>query len=313
MSESPGTRQGWLARLKAGLNRTSSRIVDGIAGAMGGRPLDAAARDDLIDVLIAADLGIGTAERLVDGAIARAAGKSALEVRRLLAHDIAELLRPLDQPLAPLAAHRPHVILVCGVNGSGKTTTVAKLAQAFKAEGRSVVLAGADTFRAAAQEQLAVWAERLDVPLVSAERGADAAGVAFRALEKARAANADVLLIDTAGRLQNKDHLMAELNKIVRALNKFDPGAPHDCVLVLDATVGQNAHSQTKAFCEIAPVSGLILTKLDGTAKGGVLVALAESFHLPVHAIGIGEQAADLRPLDADAFAQALFGVEGDF
>ena len=302
--------KGWLRRLKAGLNRTSSRIKDGIATALAGRSLDAAARDELTDVLVAADLGVETAQRLVDAVIARAPGGDADQVRRLLAREIAALLRPLAQPLEPRPGNRPHVILVCGVNGTGKTTTVAKLAHAFKAEGRSVVLAGADTFRAAAAEQLAVWAERLNVPLITAERGADAAGVAFAAFEEARRLNADVLLIDTAGRLQNKSHLMAELNKIVRALNKIDAKAPHDCVLVLDATVGQNAHAQARAFCEIAPVSGLVLTKLDGTAKGGVLVALAERFHLPVHAIGVGEQADDLRPLDAAAFADALFGVD---
>jgi fused signal recognition particle receptor len=234
---------------------------------------------------------------------------TALEIREALAGEIATLLVPVEKPLAIDPRRKPHVILVVGVNGSGKTTTIGKLAALFRAEGRRVVLVAGDTFRAAAVSQLAIWGERTGSMVITAPAGADAAGLAFDALTRARTEGADVLLIDTAGRLQNKQALMEELAKIVRVLRKLDPDAPHSCLLVLDATTGQNARTQVKVFREMAAVSGLVVTKLDGTARGGVLVALAEEAGLPVHAIGIGEQIDDLRPFAARAFARGLLGL----
>jgi fused signal recognition particle receptor len=226
-----------------------------------------------------------------------------------LAAEIAALLAPAAQPLALDPAHRPHVVLVVGVNGSGKTTTIGKLAKLFRDDGKKVMLAAGDTFRAAGVEQLKIWGERVGAPVVARETGADAAGLAFDALERARKENVDLLIVDTAGRLHNRADLMAELEKIIRVLKKLDPTAPHSCLLVLDATVGQNAHAQVETFRAITNVTGLVVTKLDGTAKGGVLVALAERFKLPVHAIGVGEQADDLRPFAAQDFARSLLGL----
>jgi len=302
---------GWLDRLKRGLGRSSTRLGGGIADLFARRRLDDAALADLEELLIAADLGVAAAARLTaDFARARfGRDVSPDEVKGALAEAVAAILAPVARPLAVDAARRPHVILVCGVNGSGKTTTIAKLARRFRAEGRTVYLAAADTFRAAAVEQLAIWGERAGCPVVSGAPGADAAGLAYAALEKARAEGADVLLVDTAGRLHNKKHLMAELQKIVRVLQKLDATAPHDCLLVMDATVGQNAHSQVETFREMVAVSGLVLTKLDGSARGGVVVALAERFGLPIHAVGVGESMDDLRPFEARAFARALMGL----
>ena len=232
-------------------------------------------------------------------------------MREALADEIARLLDPVAKPLDVTAGPKPFVILVCGVNGSGKTTTIGKLAAQFKAEGRSVLLAAGDTFRAAAIEQLQVWGQRAGCPVVAKAQGADPAGLAFDAVSQAKADGTDVVMIDTAGRLQNRKDLMAELEKILRVIRKVDDTAPHACLLVMDATIGQNAHSQVQAFREMTAVSGLVLTKLDGTAKGGVVVALAEKFALPVHAVGVGEGIDDLRPFEARAFARSLMGLPG--
>jgi fused signal recognition particle receptor len=232
------------------------------------------------------------------------------EIKATLAEEITDILAPVAVPLAPDFSRKPHVVLVVGVNGAGKTTTIGKLAKLYRDQGKAVSLAAGDTFRAAAVEQLKVWGDRTGCPVVARDTGADAAGLAFDALAEARARGDDLLFIDTAGRLQNKSDLMAELEKIVRVIKKQDESAPHDVLLVLDATVGQNAHSQVEIFREMVGVTGLVLTKLDGTARGGVLVALAEKFKLPVHAIGVGEKASDLRPFEAEGFARSLVGLD---
>ena len=301
---------GWLGRLKAGLGRTSSRLADGLRDLVGRRGLDAQALIAIEELLIAADVGVEASAKLVRALAARRLGPTASveEVRAALADIIETVLAPIARPLRPVAARRPHVILVCGVNGTGKTTTVAKLAHRLRQDGLSVMLAAADTFRAAAIDQLVVWAKRLEVPVVAKAPGADPAGVAFEAIETARASAIDVLLIDTAGRLHNKANLMAELEKIVRVIRKLDPTAPHDCVLVLDGTTGQNALRQVETFREMVAVTGLVVTKLDGSAKGGAVVALAETFGLPVHAIGVGESLDDLGAFTARDFARSLVG-----
>ena len=232
-----------------------------------------------------------------------------MEIREALANNISEILRPVATPLEINVGRKPHIILVVGVNGSGKTTTIGKLAKNWSSNGKSIILAAGDTFRAAAVEQLKIWGERAHCPVIAGSPGSDAAGLAFDALEQARRSNADALLIDTAGRLQNREDLMGELSKIIRVLRKIDPDAPHSCLLVLDATVGQNAHTQVEIFKEMADVSGLVMTKLDGTARGGVVVALAERFGLPVHAVGVGEGEEDLQAFDADFFARNLLGL----
>ncbi len=312
MSEA-AAKGGWYARLKTGLTRSSSKLGDGIAGIFTKRKLDDAALEELEELLISADLGVATAARLTADLARDRFDKdvSPEEVRRALADDIAGILAPVAMALEVDPANKPHVILVVGVNGSGKTTTIGKLAKLHHDAGRAVMIAAGDTFRAAAIEQLSIWGERAGCPVVAGAPGADAAGLAFEALERARAEGADLLLIDTAGRLHNKADLMAELQKIVRVLKKLDPEAPHDCLLVLDATIGQNAHAQVETFKELVQVSGLVVTKLDGSARGGVLVALAERFGLPVHAVGVGETADDLRPFAADDFARGLMGLDG--
>ena len=305
-------KSGFFSRLKAGLFKTSSKLSDGVAGIFTKRKLDAQTLEELEDLLISADLGVAAAARITqilakdryDKEIAPA------EVRAVLAEEIAKTLRPHAAPLKIDPARRPHVILMTGVNGAGKTTTIGKLGRKFRDEGRGVMFAAGDTFRAAAIEQLQVWGARIGAPVITRNVGADAAGLAYDALKAARAAGVDVLLIDTAGRLQNRKELMAELEKIVRVLRKLDETAPHDVLLTLDATVGQNALSQVAAFQECAGVTGLIMAKLDGTARGGVLVALAEKFDLPIHYIGVGESVDDLQPFDADAFARALTAAE---
>ena len=306
------TKPGWFARLKAGLARSSGKLGDGIAGIFTKRKLDDAALEELEELLITADLGVATAAK-VTAALAREKFDKEVspeEVRTALADSIAQILAPVARPLAPDPARKPHVVLVVGVNGSGKTTTIGKLAKLYGDQGLKVLVAAGDTFRAAAIDQLKIWGERAGCPVVAKAVGADAAGVAYEALESARTRGDDLLLIDTAGRLHNKADLMAELQKVLRVLRKLDPSAPHDCLLVLDATTGQNALQQVKVFKELVEVTGLVLTKLDGSARGGILVALAEAYGLPVHAVGVGEQAEDLQPFDAGEFARGLVGLE---
>ena len=275
------------------------------------RVLDDEMLERLEEVLIQADMGVETAVRVTANIAEGRFGKriSTTELRAALAAEIARIMEPVARPL-PLYPQKPQVVLVVGVNGSGKTTTIGKLASQFKAAGKSVVIAAGDTFRAAAVEQLQVWGQRAGVPVLTAAVGSDPASLAFDALTKAQADGADLLMIDTAGRLQNRQDLMEELAKIVRVLRKKDPSAPHNTILVLDATTGQNAINQVEIFRKIADVSGLVMTKLDGTAKGGVLVALADKFGLPIHAIGVGEQIDDLQPFDPEEFARALVGVD---
>lgn len=302
---------GWLQRLKSGLKRSASALADGITGIFNKRRLDDAALEELEELLIGADLGIGVAREVVEHLRRTRFDRevSGEEVKAALAEEMARRLRPVAQPFLPDPELKPHVVLIVGVNGSGKTTTIGKFANDLKGRGLRVMLAAGDTFRAAAIEQLQVWGSRVGVPVVAGKTGSDAAGLAFDALQRARAEGCDVLLIDTAGRLQNKTHLMAELEKIGRVLKKLDPRAPHSTLLVLDATTGQNALSQVEVFRSVCQVSGLIMTKLDGTARGGILVALAERHGLPVHAIGVGEAIDDLRTFDPDEFARALAGV----
>ncbi|WP_395542774.1 signal recognition particle-docking protein FtsY [Neotabrizicola sp. sgz301269] len=275
------------------------------------RILDDAMLESLEELLIQADLGVDTAIRVTANIAEGRYGRkiSTTELKQALSAEVARIMTPVARPL-PLYAKKPQVVLVVGVNGSGKTTTIGKLASQFKAAGKSVVIAAGDTFRAAAVDQLKVWGERAGVPVLTAPEGSDPASLAFDALARAQAEGADLLMIDTAGRLQNRADLMEELAKIVRVLRKKDPDAPHNTLLVLDATTGQNALTQVEIFRKIADVSGLVMTKLDGTAKGGVLVALADKFGLPIHAIGVGEQIDDLSPFDPDDFARALVGLE---
>jgi fused signal recognition particle receptor len=301
----------WLNRLKSGLTRSSSRLTSGIAEILTKRKLDDEALEGLEEVLIAADLGLGPASRL-SAALSKRRFSDVVdekEVRKALAEEVAALLAPVAQPLEIDQTKKPFIILVVGVNGSGKTTTIGKLAKNYRDQGLKVTLAAGDTFRAAAVEQLKVWGERAGCPVIARDTGADAAGLAHDAISESKARGDDVLFIDTAGRLHNKSDLMAELIKVVRVIKKLEPDAPHACLLVLDATIGQNALAQVETFRSMVGVTGLVLTKLDGTAKGGVLVALAEKFAIPVHAIGVGEQADDLRPFDASDFARNLLGL----
>lgn len=296
--------------MRNGLRKSSSTISTGIGGIFKGATIDQAALDQLEDLLIAADLGVTTANTLVTGLAKHPpADNSADGVRTALAQQVADKLRPVAQPLSFDAGGRPQVVLVVGVNGTGKTTTIAKLAARLSTEGKSVMLAAADTFRAAAIEQLQIWGDRLDCPVIAKQAGADPAAVAYEAYEQAKASDVDILLIDTAGRLHNKADLMAQLQKTTKALKKLDPDAPHHCVLVLDATTGQNAHAQVQTFRDLVSVTGLVVTKLDGSARGGVVVALAERFGLPIHAVGVGEGADDLQSFDPDEYGRALLGI----
>lgn len=303
---------GWFGRLKAGLQRSSEKISTGITDLFTKRKLDAEALQDLKDILIQGDLGVSTATRLTSSLAKTRFDQeiSSEEIKIVLAEEVATILAPIAQPLVIDGTHKPHIILVCGINGSGKTTTIGKMARQFKDQGKSVTLVAGDTFRAAAVEQLQIWGERSDCPVISRDNGADAAGLAFDAIKEAQASGADVLMIDTAGRLQNRKDLMEELTKVVRVIRKVDETAPHSVLLVMDATIGQNAHSQVEVFKDMVDVSGLIITKLDGSAKGGVVVSLAERFEIPVHAVGVGEGIDDLRPFEADAFARSLMGLE---
>jgi len=301
---------GWLRRLATGLKKSSARLVDGVAHVLTRGRLDAEALQELEDLLITADLGPATAAALAGKLAERRIERDVEpeEIRGYLAEDIAEILAPVARPLEFRPRHHPHIVLVVGVNGTGKTTTIGKLARRFVDAGQQVMLAAGDTFRAAAVEQLSIWGERTGCAVVARETGADPAGLVFDAIEQARLDGADILLVDTAGRLHNKADLMAELQKIQRVMQKLDASAPHDVLLVLDSTTGQNALAQVETFRDLVDVTGLVLTKLDGTAKGGVLVALAEKFALPVHAIGVGEGAEDLRPFSARDFARNLMG-----
>lgn len=305
-------RPGFFARLKAGLSKSANALGDNIAGIFTKAKLDAQTIGELEEALVRADLGAGLSAR-VAAEIAKSRydqNISDYDLRIILAAELARILKSSEKPLAIDRNHKPFVVLVAGVNGTGKTTTIGKLAKRLAQEGHKVVLAAGDTFRAAAIEQLQVWGQRTGAEVVARAAGADAAGLAYDSLAKARDEKADVLLIDTAGRLQNKAGLMAELEKIVRVIKKLDATAPHAVLLVLDATTGQNAVAQVEAFKAVVPLTGLVMTKLDGTAKGGILVALADRFGLPVHFIGIGEGADDLQPFEAQAFANALTGAK---
>jgi len=302
----------WWRRLSSGLKRTSTSLGTAVADLVTKRKLDRAMLDDIEDVLLRADLGTAVAARIAEAVGAGRYDKaiSADEVKGVVASEVEKVLAPVAKPLQIDGSLTPFVILVVGVNGSGKTTTIGKLAAKFVAEGRKVMLAAGDTFRAAAIEQLKIWGERTRSPVIAGAQGSDSAGLAFNALTAAKEQKTNVLLIDTAGRLQNKAELMNELEKIVRVLRKVDATAPHAVLLVLDATVGQNALSQVEAFHRTAGVTGLVMTKLDGTARGGILVALAEKHKLPVHFIGVGESVDDLAPFAARDFARAIAGIE---
>ncbi|RED28587.1 signal recognition particle-docking protein FtsY [Rhodopseudomonas thermotolerans] len=313
MSDTPeNSKQSWWRRLSSGLKRTSSSIGTALSEFVSKRKLDRAMLEEIEDVLLRADLGTEVAAR-----IASAVGEgrydkmiSAGDVKEIVAAEVEKVLAPVAQPLVVDTGKKPFVILMVGVNGSGKTTTIGKLSARFASEGHKVMLAAGDTFRAAAIDQLKVWGERTGSPVVAGAQGSDAAGLAFNALTAAKEQSRDVLLIDTAGRLQNRTELMSELEKVVRVIRKVDASAPHAVLLVLDATVGQNALSQVEAFTKTAGVTGLVMTKLDGTARGGILVAIAEKHKLPVHFIGVGEGVEDLAPFTARDFAKAIAGTE---
>ncbi|SNB60949.1 fused signal recognition particle receptor [Arboricoccus pini] len=304
--------KGWFARLRGGLQRSSSALTERIAGIFTKRRLDDETLEQLEDALIISDIGVDTSRDLVRDLARGRYGKelSDIEVKEALAGLIAGRLEKLAEPLPHRDQHRPQVVLVCGVNGTGKTTTLGKLAKQATEAGLKVVLAACDTFRAAAVEQLQVWGERNGVPVIAARTGSDPAALAYEALDRARREGADLLMIDTAGRLHNKQVLMEELKKIIRVIKKLDPSAPHDTILILDATTGQNAHSQVDTFKTMVDITGLIVTKLDGTARAGVVVAIGDRYKLPVHAIGIGEKIDDLRPFEALPFARALMGLD---
>ncbi|RWL80232.1 MAG: signal recognition particle-docking protein FtsY [Mesorhizobium sp.] len=307
----PAPRRSWFQRMRDGLARSSRELTGNIAGVFTKRKLDEDTLQDLEDVLIRADLGVETALRVTDSLASSRYGRdvSDSEVRAVMAAEVEKVLTPVAKPLELDLNHKPHVILVVGVNGTGKTTTIGKLAAKLTDGGLKVMLAAGDTFRAAAIEQLKIWGERTKSPVIATKLGADAAGLAYDAFEKAKEAGSDVLIIDTAGRLQNKTELMAELEKIVRVLGKLDPEAPHTVLQTVDATTGQNALNQVEIFRNVAGVNGLVMTKLDGTARGGILVAIAAKHRLPVYFIGVGEQVDDLEPFSASEFARAIAGV----
>ncbi|MDF2366387.1 signal recognition particle-docking protein FtsY [Sneathiella sp.] len=304
-------KKGWFSRLRDGLKRSSSAISGGITDIFTKRKLDDDVIEELEELLISADLGVATSARIAANIAKTRYDKEIApeEIRAALAEEVTAILDPVAAPFLLDENCKPHVVLVVGVNGSGKTTTIGKFAKQYRAAGKKVVLAAGDTFRAAAVEQLQIWGQRTGCDVVTTKVGGDAAGLAFSALEKAKADGADLLLIDTAGRLQNKSDLMAELEKILRVIKKLEPDAPHSCLLVLDATTGQNALNQVEIFGKVCNVTGLVMTKLDGTARGGVLVAIADKFGLPVHAIGVGESEDDLQPFAANEFARALSGA----
>ena len=301
-------KKSWFQRLKSGLAKSSSKLSEGITGVFTKAKLDDDTIQDLEDLLIQADLGVDTAMRITDTLAATRYDKSISpeEVKAVLSEEVEKVLEPVAKPLTINENNKPHVILTVGVNGAGKTTTIGKLAQKYVHDGKKVMMAAGDTFRAAAIDQLKIWGERTSSPVISKEPGSDSASLAYDALEKAKEEGTDILLIDTAGRLQNKANLMAELEKVVRVIRKFDETAPHTTLLVLDATTGQNALNQVEIFSKTADVTGLVMTKLDGTARGGILVAIANKYGLPIHAIGVGEGIDDLQPFDAKEFAKAI-------
>lgn len=303
---------GFLTRLTSGLRKSSSKLATGLTSVFTKKKLDEETLEELEDLLITSDMGTKVAARITKNLARDRFDKeiSDTEIRTALAEEIADILRPREKIVDFADGPRPRVVLFVGVNGSGKTTTIGKIASKLKAQGANALLVAGDTFRAAAIEQLTVWGDRAGIPVLSKPTGADAAGLVYEAVEKARRENLDLVLVDTAGRLQNKTELMSELAKILRVVRKLDPDAPHDVILVLDATVGQNAMSQVEAFRHTADVTGLVMTKLDGTAKGGVLVSIAEAYDLPIHFVGVGEKAEDLQPFSAEAFAKALVGLE---
>jgi fused signal recognition particle receptor len=304
-----GAKKSWIGRLRSGLSRSAGGLSQGIAGIVSGRKLDRETLNDLEDLLITADMGAEGARGIVEAIAAKRPGNTE-NINALLAEGIETILAPVAVPLDIDAGRAPFVVLVVGVNGTGKTTTIGKLAHLFAARGLKVAIAAGDTFRAAAIDQLKIWGERANATVFAKQVGADPAGLAFDALESSKAQCKDVLLVDTAGRLQNKASLMSELAKIVRVIKKKDESAPHSVILVLDATTGQNVLSQVDLFQQACDVTGLVMTKLDGTARGGILVAVAARFGLPVHAIGVGERIDDLQPFEAGAFARAIVGLE---
>ena len=304
-------RRGWFARLTEGLSKSSRSITGSITSIFTKRKLDKDTLQDLEDVLLQADLGLPMAERIVKAVATGRYDKEIdpEEVKRILASEVTKVLKPVEVPFN-FGSEKPFIVLVVGVNGAGKTTTIGKLGAIARREGYKVMFAACDTFRAAAIEQLTVWGGRIGATVMSRPTGADASGLAFDAMRQAKDDGTDILFIDTAGRLQNKQYLMDELDKIVRVIKKQDENAPHAVLLVLDATTGQNAMAQADIFTKVAGVTGLIMTKLDGTARGGILVAIAEKFKIPVHAIGVGESIDDLQPFEAEAFARAIAGLE---
>ncbi|HTJ03218.1 MAG TPA: signal recognition particle-docking protein FtsY [Methylovirgula sp.] len=305
-------KKNWWARLRSGLARSSQSFGTGLSEIFTKRKLDAATLDDFEDMLIRSDLGVAAALRIREAVAKNRYDKDVdvETVKKILADEVEHVLAPVAQPLEIPTDTKPFVILVVGVNGSGKTTTIGKLAAKFSREGKKLLLVAGDTFRAAAIEQLKIWGGRLGAEVIAREAGGDAAGLAFDAIKAAQESGAEVVIMDTAGRLQNKTELMAELEKIIRVMKKLDPQAPHAVLLVLDATVGQNAMSQVEIFGRVAGVTGLVMTKLDGTARGGILVAVADKYKLPVHFIGVGETADDLEPFAAADFARAIAGLE---
>ena len=301
----------WLKKLTEGLKKTSSSAKSKISGIFIGKKIDTDTIESLEEALISSDLGVSASQKIVKEFEKNYSGKTSNqeELLEALSKSITNILEPLEKELIVLDDYHPHIMMLVGVNGSGKTTTAGKLAKRFSQQGKKVILVAADTFRAAAIEQLKGWAEKTSVELISAERGADPAALVYQSIEKARIQKTDLILIDTAGRLQNRIELMEELAKIIRVIKKLEPEAPHDSLIVLDGTVGQNALSQLNAFLDVAAITGLIMTKLDGSARGGVLVALAEEFGLPIHLIGVGETAEDLQDFNAMAYSRALLGL----
>ena len=310
--EPDSNTNSWFKRLKSGLSKSSNKVVSGISSLFTEKKLDDATLEELEDLLITSDLGVAAASEMTRNLAAKKFNRDISEedIRVSFANDIANILKPFAKPIQIDPSLKPHIVLVCGVNGSGKTTTIGKLAQQWADEGKKVCLAAGDTFRAAAIEQLQVWGQRANIPVITHPQGSDPAALAFDAVGKCIEDQIDILLIDTAGRLQNRSELMEELAKIVRVIKKQTPEAPHDCLLILDGTVGQNAHNQVSTFLEMIKVTGLVVTKLDGSARGGVIVSLAKKFELPIHAIGVGEAARDLRAFSPEVFAKSLMDLD---